>query len=223
LARSYVRRSNLPQPDRFFSYNLILDNPLEAVFEPEFIKSLGGFSVLEMPCQYYWKGPATEELDRLLYVDVKMTLGDNDLLKVTRMSELAGIRSRFPFLDRQVAEFSGIIPAGLKVKGTEKRYLFKRAFRNLLPTEVIKKKKHGFGIPVAVWMKSNKRMRELTLDTLLCAKTYQRRYIRRSFVEDLIRKHQTDETAFYGDTLWTFLALELWFREFVDEPRKAAA
>lgn len=223
MARSYVRRASLPQPHRFFSYNLVVDNPAQEIFEPDFVSGLGNFSVLDRPSFYYSEGPAREDLDRLLYMDVKMTLGDNDLLKVTRMSEMAGIKTRFPFLDRNVAEMSGSIPAGLKVKGTQKRYLFKRAFRNLLPSEVIQKKKHGFGIPVATWMKSDKRMKELTADMLLTSRIYERGMIRRSFIETLLRHHESDSTPFYGDTLWTFLALELWFRQFVDVPRKAAA
>jgi asparagine synthase (glutamine-hydrolysing) len=223
MARSYVRRSNLPQPDRFFSYNLLLDNPVDAIFEPDFVRSLGSSSVLQMPTHYYWNGPANEELNRLLYLDVKITLGDNDLLKVTRMSELAGVKSRFPLMDRAVAEFAGTIPTALQVKGNEKRYLFKRALRNLLPAEILQKKKHGFGIPVAVWMKSKTRLREIARDTLLSPQTYQRGIVKRSFVEELFRLHETDETAFYGDILWTFLALELWFRQSIDQPRKAVA
>ena len=166
-ARSYVRRSNLPPARRYFSYNMLVANSLGEIFEDDFVRELGDYSVLDIPSRYYTDGPAKSHLDRLLYLDVKVTLGDNDLLKVTRMSELAGVRPRFPFLDRSVAEFSGTIPARLKVKGFEKRYLFKQAFRQLLPVEIIQKKKHGFGIPVAVWMKSHKRMRELTQDILL--------------------------------------------------------
>ncbi len=222
-ARSYVRRSNLPQPDRFFSYNMLMDNPLSDIFEAGFVQSLGDYPVLERPVHYYRNGPARDHLNRLLYLDVKITLGDNDLLKVTRMCELAGIRARFPFLDRVVADCSGSIPANLKVKGAEKRYLFKKAFRELLPIEVIKKKKHGFGIPVSVWMKSHPRMREMTQDILRSQRTYERGLVRRPFVEDLMRRHETDNTAFYGDTVWTFLALELWFRQFVDRPRTAVA
>ena len=221
-ARSYVRRSNLPQPDRFFSYNILLDNPLDSIFETGFLKELGNYSVLERPRFYYHDGPAKDHLNRLLYLDVKITLADNDLLKVTRMCEMAGVRARFPFLDRIVAECAGRIPAGLKVKGTEKRYLFKRTFQDLLPIEIIKKKKHGFGIPVSVWMKSDPRMREMTRDVLLSPRCYQRGYIRRTFVEELLRRHETDETAFYGDTVWTFLTLELWFRQFVDQQRLPA-
>jgi len=222
-ARKYIRRSNLPQPDRFFSYNLLLDNPLRDIFEPGFLKSIEDYSVLERPTHYYRNGPAHDHLNRLLYLDVKITLGDNDLLKVTRMCELAGVRARFPFLDRNVAECSGIIPASLKVKGTEKRYLFKKAFAGLLPAEIIKKKKHGFGIPVSVWTKADPRLREMTQDILRSQRTYERGIVRRGFVEDLMRQHETDSTAFYGDIVWTFLALELWFRQFVDQPRTVAA
>ncbi len=223
MARSYVRRASLPQPDRFFSYNLLLDNPLDQIFERDFLTELADYSVLERPSFYYRHGPAREHLDRLLYLDVKITLGDNDLLKVTRMSEMAGVRAGFPLLDHAVAEMSGTIPANLKVRGREKRYLFKRAFRDLLPREVIQKKKHGFGIPVALWMKSDRKMREITHDILLSSRTYERGFIRRGFVEELMRKHQSDETPFYGDTLWTFLTLELWFRQFVDNVRTVAA
>src|ERR1035437_133061 len=222
-ARRYIRRSNFPQPYRFFSYNPMLEDGPAEVFEQEFLDQLKGYSVLETPSEYYRNGPARDHLNRLLYIDVKMTLSDNDLLKVTRMSELAGIRSRFPFLDRAVAEFSGTIPPHLKVKGTEKRYLFKRAFRQLLPSEVIRKTKHGFGIPVAYWMKSDKRMREIAQDVLRSPRTFERGYIRRDYIEELFRRHEEDETPFYGDMLWIFLMLELLFRQFVDEPVGAAA
>jgi asparagine synthase (glutamine-hydrolysing) len=222
-ARSYVRRANQPQPERFFSYNLLIENPMEAIFEPDFVQSLNGHSVLDRPNFYYKKGPAEQHLDRLLYLDMKITLADNDLLKVTRMCEMAGVRPRFPYLDRLVAECSSEIPADLKVKGSQKRYLFKRAFRELLPAEIIRKKKQGFGIPIAVWMKTDPTMRELANDVMLAQRTYQRGYIRRAFIEDLMRRYSTDTTAFYGDILWTFLALELWLREFADKPRAGAA
>ena len=223
IARRYVRRSNLPACERYFSYNFLCAHPPAEVLHPDFVDALGGYSLLETPTRYYDQAPASDHLDRLLYVDVKMTLGDSDLPKVTQMSELAGIQTRFPFLDRAVAEFSGRVPASLKVKGLDKRYLFKRAFRNLLPVEIIRKKKHGFGIPVSVWLKTDKRLREMSLDLLFSTRALGRGYFRRDFVEDLIRKHEADDSTYYGDTVWTFLALELWHRQFVDAPVGAAA
>jgi asparagine synthase (glutamine-hydrolysing) len=217
-ARSYVRRSNLPGFERFYSYNFLAAHPPAEVFEDDFLAELAGYSVLEVPSRYYSEASARDHLDRLLFLDVKITLGDSDLPKVTQMSELAGIQTRFPFLDPSVAEFSGRIPARLKVKGREKRYLFKKAFRNLLPVEVIRKKKHGFGIPVSTWLKSDRRLREFCRDALFSARAQERGYFRREFLEDLIRRHEADDSTYYGDTVWTFLILELWHRQFVDHP-----
>jgi asparagine synthase (glutamine-hydrolysing) len=222
MARRYVRRSNLSGYERFYSYNFLCAHAPEQVFQKDFIASLNGYSVLDIPAAYYNGAPARDHLDRLLYLDVKITLGDSDLPKVTRMSELAGVLTRFPFLDRRVAEFSGRIPPRLKVKGFDKRYLFKRAFRDLLPAEVLQKKKHGFGIPVAVWLKSDRRLREFSRDVLFSSRATQRGYFRREFLDDLIRKHEADDSTYYGDTLWSFFVLELWHQQFVDAPVGAA-
>jgi asparagine synthase (glutamine-hydrolysing) len=221
-ARRYIRRSNFPQPYRFYSYNPLLEGSPADIFPGDFLRTLGDYSVLEIPSRYYWNGPARDHLNKLLYMDVKITLGDNDLFKVTRMCECAGVQPRFPFLDRAVAELSGSLPPGMKVKRLEKRYLFKRAFRSLLPDEVLRKAKHGWGVPVAYWMKSDKKMRELAHDVLLSPRAHGRGYIRQDYMEDLFRKHETDETPFYGDTIWTFLMLELWFRHYVDTPLRVA-
>jgi asparagine synthase (glutamine-hydrolysing) len=221
-AKGYIRRSNLPAIERYFSYHFLTSHPPAEVFEAGFLDTLEGYSVADIPSRHYSQAIAQDHLDRLLYVDVKMTLADNDLPKVICMSELAGVRARFPYLERGVAEFSGTIPARLKIKNFEKRYLFKRAFRNLLPAEVIHKKKHGFGIPVAVWMKSDRRLRELTHDTIFSTRALERGYFQRAFMESLIRAHEAEETTYYGDILWTFLTIELWLRQFVDQPIEAA-
>jgi asparagine synthase (glutamine-hydrolysing) len=222
-ARGYVRRANMSGVERMLSFQFLRTHPPEEIFQGDFLRALGGYTILDIPSRHYEQALAHTHLDRLLYVDMKITLADNDLPKVTSMSELAGIQTRFPFLDRSVAEFSGRIPAGLKVKGFDKRYLFKRAFRELLPVEIIQKKKHGFGIPVATWMKSDRRMRELSRDTLLSPRAFARGYFQRAFIEELFAKHEADDTTYYGDTLWTFLTLELWHRQAVDQPAAVGA
>lgn len=217
-ARKYVHRSNRPGLERVLSYNFLSAHSPAAVFDPGFLDKLTGYSVLDVPSRYYRNAPAQNHLERVLYTDVKIILGDSDLPKVTQMTELAGVQTRFPFLSRPVAEFSGLIPAKWKVNGFEKRYLFKRAFRNLLPAEILKKKKHGFGIPVATWLKSDSRMRQLAHDTLLSRRSLERGYFQPAFIEDLFRRHEADDSTYYGDILWTFLTLELWHHQAVDAP-----
>ena len=75
---------------------------------------------------------------------------------------------------------------------------------------------------MSTWLKSDRRLRELAHDSLLSSRAFGRGYFKRDFIEDLFRKHESDDTPYYGDTLWTFLALELWHRQFVDEPLKVA-
>ena len=194
-ARGYIRRANMPGVERMLSFQFLRTHPPAEVFEGDFLESLRDYTVLDIPALHYSEALARGHLNRLLHVDMKITLGDNDLPKVTCMSELAGIQTRFPYLDRTVAEFSGRIPARLKVKGFNKRFLFKRAFRELLPLEIIRKKKHGFGIPVAQWIRSDRRMRELARDTLLSARAAQRGYFRQSFIEELFRKNELDDSS----------------------------
>ena len=57
---------------------------------------------------------------------------------------------------------------------------------------------------------------------LLSQRSFERGYFRREFIEDLFRKHEADDSTYYGDTLWSFLVLELWHRQFVDEPARVA-
>jgi len=176
----------------------------------------GHRDLLAIARAHYNAAPASDEMNRLLYIDLKMTLGDNDLPKVARAAELAGINVRFPFLDHPLVEFSGRIPARLKVKGLEKRYLFKLATRNLLPKSILKKRKHGFGLPIGLWLKTDPTMRGAVEEVLRDPRTYQRGYFQRQFIERIFAAMDQDNTPFYGDVLWPFLMLELWHRHHVE-------
>jgi asparagine synthase (glutamine-hydrolysing) len=215
-ARRYVRASNQPNPDRYFRWYLLQHFPPEKILAPGMPFGNGHGDLLAVPREYYRAAPAQSELNRLLYIDLKMTLGDNDLPKVVRMAEVAGVTVRFPYLDHRLAEFSATIPARWKVKGLEKRYLFKRATRGLLPRAILEKKKHGFGLPISVWLKSHPQMRKFAEEVMLDARTYQRGYFRREFIESLFTGMDSDPSPFHGDLLWLFLMLELWHRHHVE-------
>jgi asparagine synthase (glutamine-hydrolysing) len=151
-------------------------------------------------------------LDRHLYVDWKLTLADNDVPKVTRMTEAAGITVRYPFLDSPLVDFSTTIPTSIKMRGRRLRSFFKYAYADLLPLEIRQKQKHGFALPIPVWLRTDKRLHELMCDTLLGPRLFERGYFRKRGVENLIQAHATDETSFYGTALWNLMMLELWHR-----------
>ena len=215
-ARRYIRRASIPNPRRFYSYEFHVAQNAGDLLDAEFLRRVspeGPWLVLE---DHFGRAEAVSELNRLLYLDLKLTIGDNDLLKVTRTAELGGVGVRFPFLNLPLVEFMGTLPASFKVRGLEKRYLFKRAFRSLLPPEILAKRKHGFGVPTAEWLRSHRGIRELARDTLLCPRADQRGYFRRGVLEDLFGRHDREAAPFFGDILWSVLMLELWHRRHVD-------
>lgn len=209
-ARKYVRRANIPQPQRFFSYNFFHLIDLHEIFTDDFLAMIPQEAPLALAADHYQAASATSMLNRLLYIDLKLAITDNDLRKVTRMGELAQVRVRYPMLDRALVEFSGKIPAHFKVRGLRKRYIFKEAFKQFLPPEILAKKKHGFGLPISLWLRNTPRLRELACDTLLGPTSLQRGYFQRRFLERLFELHGSDQTNFFGDNLWVFLMLELW-------------
>ena len=123
---------------------------------------------------------------------------------------MAGVRVRFPLMDYRLAEFSGRIPSKLKLKGFEKRFIFKQAMTGILPDEILNKKKHGFGVPVGYWMEHNPAMQSIAA-VLDEPQTRQRGYFRPDFLSRTRELNQT-HPAYYGEVLWVLLVLELWQR-----------
>ena len=156
---------------------------------------------------------ADHSTDRLLYLDMKFTITDNDIRKVTQMAEFAGVRVLYPLLDLDLVDFAATIPPNLKVKLGKERYIFKRAMRGFLPEEIIKKKKHGMGLPIANWFRSDSKLAQLLGDNLFADGARIKQFVRSDFIETMRNEFKKDETPYYGSHFWVFLILELWLRK----------
>ena len=211
-AQRYVRRANLANPRRFYSYEFVFAQDGRDLLDPAFLAAVEPGAPWTVLDRHFGRVTARAELNRLLYLDMKLTIGDNDLLKVVRTADEVGIGVRFPFLDLPLVEFTATWPGSFKVRGGEKRYLFKRAFRDLLPRETLVKPKHGFGVPTSLWLRTHPGFVDLVHDALLGSDASVRVYFRPGALEELLRLHASDSTAFYGDIVWKVLMLELWHR-----------
>jgi asparagine synthase (glutamine-hydrolysing) len=218
LPRKYVRRANLANPRRIFSYGFFLSTTAEEIFNDEFLMEVGKEDWLAIAEAHFHRPSSTSELNRILYLDAKMTLADNDLRKVSGTAELAGVNVRYPLLDDRLVEFAGRIPSALKLKGFQKRYIFKRAMQGILPDKILYKKKHGFGVPLAQWLLNEPHMKALTYDVLHDPQTRQRGYFRPEFFDRLTTLHQ-QQPNYYGEIVWYLVALELWHRKHFDRSR----
>ena len=209
-AQSYVRQANTPLPDRLEEYNFVTRMTPAAVFTPEFLASSRPEEPLDLLRRSFAEAETRSDLNRLLYLDLKFTLADNDLRKVGGTCEMAGVEVLYPFLDRDLVDFANRVPPGLKLKGTKLRYFFKRASDGFLPDAILKKRKHGFGVPCGRWMRDYAPLRDLSYD---CLRSLEKRgYLRESFVSNLMKLHQSEHADYYGVMVYVLTMLELWHR-----------
>ncbi|MDX2253592.1 MAG: asparagine synthase (glutamine-hydrolyzing) [Nitrospira sp.] len=217
LGKKYIRRSSIPLPQRLYSYGLFNVIPMEELFEGDVVKAVGVQWDPYTPLyRHYHDAPASTDLDRQLYIDLKYTISDNDLLKVTRMTQAAGVAVRFPFLDHHLVEFAMSVPAHVKMPGRDLRVFFKEAYSDVLPKSILTKTKHGFGLPIPVWLRTDKRLNDLMRELVLGTATVQRGLFRKRALEDLVERHQEESGSFYGDILWNVMIWELWLRTYWD-------
>ena len=214
--KNYVRKANQFPVDRFFSYQLYFRDHADELLSEEFRDAIDREFPLDVPRRHYARVANCAPLNRLLYVDLKLAVADNDLFKVNRMAEAHGIQVRYPFLDTHVGTTAGRIPAGFKVKGWSKRYIFKKAFENFLPREILRKKKHGFGLPTGEWLRHHPGFRDLARSLLLEPRAVQRGYFKRPALERLLRLHDEERSGYYGSYIWYLMMLELWHRHHAD-------
>lgn len=154
-----------------------------------------------------------ESVDAAMAVDIKSYLPYDLLTKVDIASMANSLEARSPFLDHEVMEFAARLPTHLKLHGRQSKFLLKKTFADLLPTENVRRRKMGFGVPIAKWLRTSSR--ELLVDTLLSHRARERGYFKPERVDCLVNEHLS-ERADHSFQLWNLLMLELWQREFVD-------
>ena len=210
-ARSYIEQATIPMPTRTETYNLLGRYGHEEVFTNEFLDTVNSGQPIELINETYNRSHAQSLINRMLSLDLKFTLADNDLPKVVKSCELAGVEVAFPFLDDQIVAYSAQLEPNLKLKKTRLRYFFKEALRDFLPNEIITKQKHGFGLPFGVWLQNHKPLKTLAADSLSDLKS--RNIIRADFINKLFEQHLNEHAGYHGTMVWVLMMLEQWYKQ----------
>jgi asparagine synthase (glutamine-hydrolysing) len=206
--RSYIQQASIPLPDRLESYNFLHRSPLSAIFEPGFLADVDVDEPLALNREVYERTSSTSPVNRMMHLDLKITLADNDLRKVSRMCEVAGVEARYLLIDEALVEFAGALPASLKVRRLTLRYFFKQALKDFLAPQTIAKTKHGFGMPFGLWLRVHAPLGEVVRDSL--ERFRRRRIVRPDYVAELLRQHETSHATYYGVMIWVVMMLERW-------------
>ncbi len=154
-------------------------------------------------------------LDRMSATDLQTYLCEL-LMKQDRMSMAASIESRVPFLDDAlVAEVAGM-PSRLKLRAWETKAVLRRAVTSLLPTDILTRRKMGFPVPFAQWLRQG--FTPIVDEFVLGDRAIGRGWFHRQRVRQLVDEHRHG-VADHGERLWLLINLEIWQRIFCDGER----
>lgn len=210
-ARRYIEQAKVAMPERLQTYNTLYVNKVDDVFTGEFLSTIDAARPISAMREWYDKNTESDFLHRMLFLDWKLTLADNDVRKVNVMCERANIRVSYPMLDDELVEFSTRIPTNLKMRRNNLRRFFRRSVANFLPEVILAKSKHGFGLPFGEWLKSSESLQQEIYPSLVSLGN--RDIIRKSFIDSMRHKHINEHAAYYGGILWTLVMLERWLQK----------
>ncbi len=209
LAR-FIRTSNEPMPERMRTDDPFRKIDRGDVLTGELLAAVDHAAIDNAEREVFERTASTDIVQRMMHLDLQITLADNDLRKVSRMCMLADIGVRYPLLDDDLVEFSARVPPEVMIRRFKLRSFYKAALSGWLPQKIIDKKKHGFGMPYDDWPRTNPQFRELSHD---CCRTFRDRgYLRPEFVDRLDPTVGGEDVPKLKGMLWSILVLELWLR-----------
>jgi len=205
-----------PTRERYYNWIIIFrDREKEFLYTDSFKKMLQH----ENPPFSYMNGlfeacAGLEVVDSLLYADINSYLPEDLLVKMDIASMANSLEARSPFLDHKFMEFCASVPSGLKIKRGVLKYILKKSLNGILPDEILRRGKMGFGVPIDNWFR--KELKNYCYEILLSDKCVRRGFFRKEYVKKIL-DDQSQYKSNSGDKIWALLNLELWHRIFIDK------
>lgn len=179
----------------------------ETLFHPDAVGRLTDSDTIGKVLRYFDSPDIHELTDRMLHTDLMVRVPDHNLVMGDRMSMACSLEVRAPFLDPRVVEFGAALPADLKIKGRQLKYLLRRVAARYLPADIVRRPKQGFGFPVGMWMRQD--LKPLVESRLRNSALVAAGVFRAEPVARLLDEHMSGRVD-HSYRLWVLLNLEIW-------------
>jgi len=215
--KQFLKGVGVSSEVRFFLWRGAFSNvERHALLRPEVRRELQNENAYEEIYRYVRKSGLTKELERILYLSMKLYLQDNNLVTVDRASMANGLEVRSPLLDRDVVDFVCRLPMEYKLNGLKTKYILKKVAEELLPRNIVYRKKKGFGVPLAKWLTGE--LREFMLDYLSQERIERQGIFHYPCVSQLINEQLTMKKD-NRELLWTLLVFQTWYERYIESAR----
>jgi len=182
-------------------------------YTPALLAAVGDFDADAMYREVWQRADGTDDVDRSLYGDFCTYFPDQLLAKADTASMAHSLEARSPLLDTEMMEFAATIPTAIRLRGWETKHLLKRLASRFVPADVLYRRKRGFVMPAARWLRGA--MAPYLRAALDHGSFHDRGWLRPEFTKRLLDEHQHGVRD-WGDQLFTLLVLEIWARLALD-------
>ena len=189
------------------------------LYSDSFLRRVDGAPSAEPTRQLFERIPHGSNLQQMLYVDSKSWLPDDLLIKADKMTMATSVELRVPLLDFRVLEFAGSLPDSFKVSGWRLKRILKDVLSGSVPSAILERKKTGFPVPYASWMRLA--LREYVHDTVLSPTSALRDFFEPTAIARVVQ--QQADSGRGSKELFSLLVLELWHQQFLrgGEPKRS--
>jgi asparagine synthase (glutamine-hydrolysing) len=208
-AKRFVRAAHLPPLERHHGWKEIFSPDARA----ELTGRQSGFDPVELLRVRFAETEGAELLARLQDVDLGTYLVDDLLVKTDRAAMAHSLEARVPFLDSVITNFALALPSRHKVRGLRKKVLLRKAAAPLVPPELLRRRKRGFSIPAAAWLRGE--LEPFARDTLSADRLRSQGFFRPEAVTRLIDDHVAGREDL-SRQLWGLLSFMLWHERHVE-------
>jgi len=156
-------------------------------------------------------------LNQLLYLDMKTWLVDDILMKVDKMSMAASVEARVPLLDHKFVEFVASLPPEFKLNGLKGKFIFKEILRDILPEEIINRRKTAFRIPSGEWFKNSWKI--MIKQHLFENSSSLHNYFDKEYLKNLVTCHFSGR-AVNSQKLWNLLCFDIWHKIYIENRKE---
>jgi asparagine synthase (glutamine-hydrolysing) len=205
----FFRAMRVPLDERITMWNALFFTDLRDLLRPDLVSTLRPIDRLHYLRADLARMEGRSTLSRLLHGNFTSYLADDLLVKTDRCTMANALEARSPFLDRQLVEYAAALPDRFKLDGRRGKALLRDTFADLLPPEIERRAKMGFGVPLGTWFRGH--LREYMRDTLLAPDARYRELLSGTFVEDVVRRHLAGH-ANLGPQLWSLMCFERWLQ-----------
>ena len=207
---TFQNLARLPIEAYFRSVSAVQSEVKEELLHGDVRRQLQGYDSVDILRGYYDRAGTTDPLSRIQYVDIKTYLSDDILAKVDRASMANSLEVRAPLLDHKLMELAATMPASIKLRGRNGKYILKKALARCLPQSILYRSKMGFAVPIARWFRTE--IKDLAHDVLTSRDC--ETLINATTVKRLWSEHQSGLRD-RSTELWTLLMFRLWERQFL--------